>query len=37
MKIKFLEFKMVNCEICPNCGSPYDGSYCSCHENDLGD
>ena len=22
---------------CPNCGSNYDGSYCSCQENDLGD
>lgn len=35
--MKFIEFKMVNFYICPECGEPYDGSYCLCHENDLGD
>ena len=35
--MKFIKFSLGDFEICPNCGEFYDGSYCSCHENDLGD
>ena len=32
--MKFVKFRMVNVEICSRCGRFYDGSYCSCMEND---
>lgn len=36
--VKFIKFSLpVYIFICPNCGSKYDGDYCSCQENDLGD
>lgn len=37
--MKQINFKwsMVNLDICPRCGRSYNGSYCPCEENDLGD